>query len=104
MTLTNGRPKPEIVFCASRFCTPLITPPSVPIWSSLAQVNAYTTSNPWETRLVTFNCKESYQVRLNGAHKGVKPLENWGYGLNDWPTVDVVGNAGSAGLFRNRPA
>src|SRR5215831_6337427 len=100
MTLTRGRLKPEIVLFASRFWRPLITgvivvaTVSVPIWSSFAQVNAYTTSNPWETRLVTFNCKESYQVRPNGAHKGVRPLEYWGYGLNDWATVEVVGKRG----------
>src|SRR6266702_8268905 len=102
MTLTTGRPKPEIVLFASRFWTPLIGPvitppttaPSVPIWSSFAQVNAYTTSSPWETRLVAFNCKESYQVRPNGAHKADKPLLNWGYGLNDWATVAVAGKPG----------
>src|SRR5262245_9386191 len=98
MTLTNGRPKPEIVLFASRFCRPLITGVnptlSIPIWSSFAHVNAYTTSNPCETRFVTFNCKESYQVRPRGAHKGVKPLLNWGYGLNDWATVELVGKLG----------
>src|SRR5262250_1578316 len=100
MTLTRGRLKPEIVLFAERFWTPLITgisvgpTLSVPICSSFAQVNAYTTSSPWETRLVTFNCKESYQVRPIGAHNGVKPLENWGYGLNDWATVKFVGKPG----------
>jgi hypothetical protein len=53
---------------------------------------------------VTFNCKESYQVRPNGAHSGVKPLLNCGYGLNDWATVDVTGKPGYGSLFWNRPA
>src|SRR5215471_2073071 len=108
MTFTSGRLKPEIVLFAERSWMPLITGVvttlSVPIWSSFAQVNAYTTSSPWETRLVTFNCKESYQVRPNGAHKGAKPVEYWGYGLNDWATVELVGKPGYGSLFWNRPA
>src|ERR1051325_3424112 len=62
--------------------------------SSFCQVNAESTLSPWERRLVTLACRESYQVSPNGGPRKGESVPHCGYGRSAWFRLEVAGNPG----------
>src|ERR1700674_1790060 len=70
--------------------------------SSLSQVKATEPSRPWEKRLVSFTCRESYQLLPSGDQRGARLPLNCGNGRSAWATVLLVRNPGYGGVEKPR--
>src|SRR5215472_1635720 len=70
----------------------------VPLTRPLAHTNDACIDKPWEKRLATLVCSESYQVLPMGGPRSTAPGErNCGDGRRLWATVCVSGIPGYAG-------
>src|SRR5450759_403672 len=68
MAVWRGMELPEMAFCTGRLNTSLATVLSASV-NSFCHVKESCASSPWPTRLITFDCSESYQLFPRGDQR-----------------------------------
>src|SRR6202011_2877855 len=67
---------------------------ATPRFNSFCQVKAESTLSPWENRLVTLACRESYQVEPSGGPREGGTPSHCGYGRSACFRGWLLGNPG----------